>query len=271
MSHKAASLAIILAAAMIVAAVVASGPSNVETINVRDGEGVQRTFELHRPPKQTGPLPLVVAFHGGGGHARNAVHYGLENLPGAAQAAFFAYPEGRDFESNGQGWNDGCNGYDMVFFERLIEAIRSRYRIDENRIFVAGFSWGCDFVTALACCRGDVIRGVAAAACSDDFKDPADPATYFNVSCPVTSKAAIRFTHQDTSDSAYPAPLFATTSRLFQTLNACPAKPPKPDGPHCVAYQSCRQDLVECTYKGIGHAPGPNWAADTWAFFSKLH
>lgn len=271
MSPKSASLAKVVTAMMIVSAAMVSGPNNAETIYVNDGEGVERIVKIHSPYQQSGPLPLVVTFHGAGGHARNAARHGLENVPGAAQAAFFAYPEGRDFESYGRGWNDSCRGYDMPFFDRMIQSIKSRYHIDENRIFVAGFSWGCDFATALACCRGDVIRGIAAAACSDEFKDPSDPLTYFNGSCPVISKAAIRFTHQETSDSAYPAPLFATTSRLFQTINACPAKPTKPDGPHCVAYQSCRQDLVECTYKGIGHAPGPNWAADTWAFFLKLH
>ncbi len=232
-----------------------SDVGGIELMSVRDGEGIERTVELHRPPRQAGPLSLVVALHGAGGHALDAVRYGLEDVPGAAEAAFFAYPEGREFQSYGRGWNDSCSGYDMAFFDKTIQSIKSRYCIDENRVFVAGFSWGCDFATALACCRGDQIRGIAAAACSDEFKNPADPATYLNGSCPVTSKAAIRFTHQEKSDSAYPAPYFATTSRLFQAFNACPAKAPKSDGPHCVAYQGCRQDLVECAFKGIGHAP----------------
>lgn len=247
-----------------------SDANGIELLSVRDGEGIERTVELHRPSRQIGPLSLVVALHGAGGHALDAVHYGLEDVPGAAEAALFAYPEGRDFQSYGRGWNDSCNGYDMAFFDKMIQLIKSRYCIDENRVFVAGFSWGCDFATALACCRGDQIRGIAAAACSNEFKKPADPASYLNGSCPVTSKAAIRFTHQEKSDPAYPAPYFATTSRLFQTFNACPANAPKAVGPHCVAYQGCRQDLVECAFKGIGHAPGPNWAADTWAFFSRL-
>jgi hypothetical protein len=43
------------------------------------------------------------------------------------------------------------------------------------------FLGGCDQVTALACCRGNRIRGVAAASCSDEFADPKNASTYQNL------------------------------------------------------------------------------------------
>ncbi|WP_457104045.1 hypothetical protein [Methylobacterium sp. P5_C11] len=81
----------------------------------------------------------------------------MEDVPGAAQAASFAYPETRNLASFERGWNDSCHGYDMAFFDSIIRSIKSRYRIDERRVFVAGLSWGCDYAAALACCRGNVI------------------------------------------------------------------------------------------------------------------
>ncbi len=72
-------------------------------MSVRDGEGIERTVELHRPPRQAGPLSLVVALHGAGGHALDAVRYGLEVVPGAAEAAFFVIPKASNSSPMGAG------------------------------------------------------------------------------------------------------------------------------------------------------------------------
>src|SRR4029077_19951125 len=102
----------------------------------------------------------------------------------------------------------------MVFLDHMLGSLEDSYCIDATRVFAAGFSWGCDFVTGLTCSRGDRIRAVGVASCSDDFTNPADYRPY--QSCPVKNSAAIRFTHDASGgDSGYPSPLFATTSALY--------------------------------------------------------
>jgi hypothetical protein len=39
----------------------------------------------------------------------------------------------------------------------------------------------------------------------------------------------------------------------------------------CKSYNSCAKEFVECSFNAnIGHTLPPNWAMDTWAFFSSF-
>jgi poly(3-hydroxybutyrate) depolymerase len=150
----------------------------------------------------------------------------------------------------------------------MLAALEADYCIVTSRVFVAGFSWGCDQVTALTCCRGDRIRAVGAASCSDEFANPSDPASYLDLPCPAKNVAAIRFTHAVGGDSGYPSPLFATTSALYRSFDACSDTSTPVNPSPCVAYAACAHPYVECAYPGLGHALPSGWAADTWSFFS---
>ena len=163
-----------------------------------DGRGTARDYAVKVPLsyQSSRPLALTFVFHAGGGNETSARSLGLQMAAGAAAASIFVFPEGTDFQGFGAGWDDSCTGYDMPFFDNMAAALETRYCVDKNRVFVAGFSWGCDFVTALACCRGDTIRAAAAASCSDEFGNPEDYRTYSNLACPVRNGAAIRFTHE---------------------------------------------------------------------------
>ena len=239
---------------------------------VTDGRGTPRDFIVRVPAGYDGDKPLAVTFvfHGLNGKAADAPAYGIQNGTGAAEASLFVFPQGVAFENDGVGWDDTCGGYDMVFFDRMLADIEARYSVDGSKVFVAGFSWGGDFVTARAGWRGGKIRGVSAAAGPDEFRDTADYRTYANLACPVANRAAIRFTHDANGDSAYPAPLFATTSKLFQSMNACSSSAAEVNPGSCVSYAGCANRTVECVKPGIGHSPGPNWGAETWDFFSSL-
>ena len=236
-----------------------------------DGRGVARSYTIQLPTDYDPltPLALTIVFHGGGSDETGAMTFGLQNVEGAQARSVFVFPRGMPLEEHGVGWNDTCYGYDMAFFDNIVAAVEARYCVDTGRIFVAGFSWGCDFVTALACCRGDRLKAIAAASCSDEFANPDDYRTYANLACPVPNRAAIRFSHAARGDTLYPAPLFATTAHLFRSLNHCSSTmPPEPQG-SCLAYTGCTHPVVDCAIPGIGHAPGPHWAEDTWRFFDK--
>lgn len=239
-------------------------------LKTTDSRGVQRDYEVIVPAsyRPSTPLALSLVFHGGGGTQADAKAYGLQNVPGASGESIFVFPQGVAYQQLGVGWDDSCGGYDVAFFDKMISSLQSSYCIDTERVFVAGFSWGCDFATALACCRGNKIRAIAAASCSDDFSRADDPASYKQAPCPVANGAGIRFTHATNGDWGYPAPYFSTTSKLYRSFNACSANSVVGNPAQCRSFSGCRRPFVECSYDHLGHALPSGWAADTWKFFT---
>jgi polyhydroxybutyrate depolymerase len=244
-------------------------------LSATDGNGTTRNYEVMVPSNYDPSVPLALTFffHGADGTQATAKGAGIQSATGAASASIFAFPQGVNYLSYGVGWNDTCAGYDMVFFDHMVSAIESTYCVDTNRVFVGGFSWGCDFVTALVCCRGDRLRAVAAGSCSDEFADPTKYSTYANSPCPTTSAAGIRFTHDSSpnGDGAYTGTQFATTRRLYQSFNGCSTTSTATTPSPCVSYQNCAHPFVECAYDGLGHNLPASFGSDTWSFFSSFH
>jgi poly(3-hydroxybutyrate) depolymerase len=247
------------------------------TLKSTDGSGRPRTYLIRIPTAYDAsrPYPLVFVFHGAGGNSRESYAWGLQDAPGAAAGGIFVFPDGIAYKNLGIGWDDALDGYDLPFFDHMKKAVEAKYCIDAARLFVAGFSWGGDFATLLACARGAEIRAVAANSTSDEFKDAANYLTYAGLPCQSGRHAAIRFEHAAGGDKAYPAPYFATTSRLYQYLNSCGAASteiaPRGASLRCVSYKECSAPYTECTFDpAIGHALPPNWAAHTWEFFSSF-
>lgn len=127
--------------------------SNSPTSGEINIDGKRRTYLVHLPPNYSKekPLPLVLAFHGGGGNANNMV-----NMSGFSQKAdqenfIVVYP-------NGSGRTDnilltfnaiGCCSYamqqnidDVKFISELIDKISAEYAVDTKRVYATGFSNG---------------------------------------------------------------------------------------------------------------------------------
>ena len=123
------------------------------------------------------PAPLVLAFHGGGGHAEHmAEHYGLTQK--ADEAGFIvAFPNGYSKLPGGKfaTWNaGGCcgdardRGVDDVGFARaVVAAVQARWRVDAGRVFATGMSNGGMLAHRLGCEAADVFRAVASVAGTD--------------------------------------------------------------------------------------------------------
>ena len=125
------------------------------------------------------PTPLVLAFHGGGGHAEYMADdekYGLQKK--ADEAGFVvAFPNGYSKLPGGKfaTWNaGGCcgdardKGVDDVGFARAaVAAIKGRFNIDAGRVFATGMSNGGMLSHRLACEAADVFRAVASVAGTD--------------------------------------------------------------------------------------------------------
>lgn len=115
--------------------------------SVRVG-GVARDYLLDAPAEASGPVPLVIALHGGGGSPMTMTPRWL----GIARREGFAvaFPSGVGRNANMGTWNaGGCCGFamasgsdDVAFIGAMIDDIARDHRIDPKRVYVTGLSNG---------------------------------------------------------------------------------------------------------------------------------
>jgi poly(3-hydroxybutyrate) depolymerase len=243
------------------------------TMTTKDGAGRTRSFWIDVPAayNPNNGYPLIAVYHGAGGNSSESYSWGLQN--GAASGhGIFVFPQGINYKGYGVGWDDTTKGYDIPFFDNMVKEVETAYCINSARVFAAGFSWGGDFVTALTCNRGNVIRALAVNSATDEYSNDSNYKTYADLPCVTSTHSAMRYEHAVGGDSAYPAPDFATTSSLYKSFNTCAST----STPYhsstsvmtCVSHNSCSKEFIECSFNAsIGHTLPPNWATDTWAFF----
>ncbi|MBS1956382.1 MAG: prolyl oligopeptidase family serine peptidase [Cyanobacteria bacterium SZAS-4] len=131
--------------------------------------GVDRIFFVHLPPSYTGKaaMPLVLAFHGAGSHAR-----AMPKLTGLNQCAdqhsfIVVYPDGLNTH-----WNDGNGGKtkpeleDVDFVKVMLNQISKQYKIDKSRIYAGGMSNGGFFSQYLALTLPGTFAAIASVAAS---------------------------------------------------------------------------------------------------------
>jgi polyhydroxybutyrate depolymerase len=134
--------------------------------------GAARSYLLHVPPRaSSAPLPLVIAFHGGGGNAAGFQRYaGLDTL--ADRDGFLvAYPNGssRLFEGRLLTWNAGaCCGFaaetqvdDVGFALAVIEDVAEHSALDRSRIYATGHSNGAMMAYRLGAEAAERVAAIA--------------------------------------------------------------------------------------------------------------
>jgi polyhydroxybutyrate depolymerase len=125
--------------------------------------GAHRTYLLHLPASYDGEkaVPLVFAFHGGGGDGQGMQSLTHLNRIADEQGFLVVYPDGLDKQ-----WNDGRPeinpGVDDVgFISTLIDKLEEDYDIDTGMIYSTGISNGGFFSQRLAFELSDKIAAVA--------------------------------------------------------------------------------------------------------------
>jgi polyhydroxybutyrate depolymerase len=146
-------------------AVQVSGSFTARTLTVA-GQGTRR-YTLYTPAATTGPRPLLLSMHGGGGTAQ--LQAAMTRLVERAQADGFriAFLEGTGFI---QTFNGGAccgsaqtqNVDDVAYVRAVLDDLLARDPIDAARVYASGFSNGGIMSHRLACAMADRIAGIAA-------------------------------------------------------------------------------------------------------------
>jgi polyhydroxybutyrate depolymerase len=136
-----------------------------------DVAGRQRSAIVHVPPRYDPaiPMPVVLAFHGGGANADTMVRFsGLDDK--ADEAGFVAvYPSGTGRLQRMLTFNGGnCCGQaaatgvdDVEFTRRLLDELAAVVTIDPKRVFATGMSNGGIMAYRLASELSDRIAAIA--------------------------------------------------------------------------------------------------------------
>lgn len=116
-----------------------------------DVDGAMRRWWVWLPESydENRAYPVVVLLHGCGNETNNVPVQNQSDqdaivIRGVAQSDC---------------WNTQQNGPDIPFFDAMVEATEAGFCADSSRIFAAGYSSGSHLINALACYRGDVLRG----------------------------------------------------------------------------------------------------------------
>lgn len=148
---------------------ISPGTSEKIVLDERAGP-FRRSFRLHVPAslQDDAPRPLVVALHGGLATASI-----FERQSGLSELAdrhgfFVVYPNGLGIFSLLRHWNGGyCCAKalateldDLGFLDRVVEWIQSRYAIDDQRLYVIGYSNGGMLAYWYAAERADKLAGL---------------------------------------------------------------------------------------------------------------
>src|SRR5262245_9455903 len=122
-------------------------------------DGTVRRALVYAPSKDTrGKAPVVFAFRGGGD---NNDHFSIAGFQDAWPEALIVYMQalertpGRG-DTSFQNTDTSAANRDLKFFDSVLADLRQKFRVDDRRIFAAGFSNGARFVYMLWASRSRI-------------------------------------------------------------------------------------------------------------------
>lgn len=141
------------------------------TVTLQNG-GRERSAIVHVPRRaaEQPALPVVLNFHGGGGHGANQKEYSMLDALAESENFITVYPNGTGRLSGRLlTWNAGtCCAYavinkvdDVGFVRALIDKLAEKFPIDRRRIYATGMSNGGMMAHRLAAEARDIVAAVA--------------------------------------------------------------------------------------------------------------
>ena len=223
--------------------------------------GVTRSYLLHIPKNAHGTekLPLVIAFHGGGGNAGNMARMSGFDEKADRENFLVVYPNGTGRAGGTRlTFNAvGCCAYAMrnnvdeaAFISALIDTLIKENGIDKDRVYLTGFSNGA-MVTSYLAARLTEKIAAAAPVSGSIFVDPPKP----------SGKVAILLIH-GTADTAVPydggmsgrALIVPNQSEPYRSVKDEALYWAKNSGCGTAADKTTKGNLTTETYKGC--SPG---------------
>ena len=259
--------------------------------NTVEFDNQQRVYHLHLPPAYDGetPLPLVLVLHGGGGNGPRIARQTDFEAKADAEGFVVVFPTGQEAADSGHYWTAGdvtndpvkaaLIGDDVAFLSALIDQLTDDLAIDEQRIYVTGFSNGAAMTHKLACALSDRIAAAAAVASALSAEcDPVSPVAVLQMNGsedPHFQEGGTIEVDGQQIDHWY-------AIEVWSEYNGCPVEPvltivdrvtTETHGP-CAA----GTEVVRITIEGVGHnwPGGPSGPDDpiaatdaVWGFFAR--
>ncbi len=221
--------------------------------------GVETNNEKH---------PVIFAFHGHGGNMQHTAEWNFQTV---WPEAIVVYPQGldgpgvvHDSAGNAPGWQRyiGDQGdRDLKFFDRMIETLRQKYTVDNQRIYAAGFSNGAYFCYVLWATRATTLAAIGAVAGA--VTGASLPPILLTNPLPVMHIAGLM-------DGSVLLEWQAETIATDRKINNAPLKDGQPCGDCCVLFPSSSQAPVKALFHNGGHVY-PDWASAEFVKFFKAH
>jgi poly(3-hydroxybutyrate) depolymerase len=155
------------------------------------------------------------------------------------------------------GWPDS-GGRDVAFARALLDWVRTRYCVDNARIFSTGWSYGGMFSNRLGCQMGDVFRAIA----------PMSGSGPSRTGC--VGRVAAWIAHGD-QDATVSLSSGQGSRDYWLGVNHCTMTTTSTEPSPCVAYQGCDAGFPVhwCVFPG-GHQQPSFGSAAIWNFFSQF-
>ncbi len=126
-------------------------------------DGLARSFRYTAPATEPGvPLPVLMAFHGGGGAQDAFPQQGSFDQLAASEGFIMVYPEGALVAPNEGEWQLNTTEdalHDIHFLEAIIQYLAFYQCVDVTRVYATGYSLGSMFTYEVACQMNDRVAG----------------------------------------------------------------------------------------------------------------
>lgn len=212
---------------------------------------------------------LIFAFHGHGGDMQHTATQ--MDFQTAWPEAIVVYPQGldgpgvvHDPAGNAPGWQRYVGDFgdrDLKFFDRMLETLRQKYPVDNQRIYVAGFSNGAYFSYVLWATRSTTLTAIGAVAGA--VTGAQLPQIQLTSPLPVMHIAGLM-------DGSVLLEWQAATMAADRNVNSAPIKDGQSCGESCVLFPSPSQADVKTLFFNGGHTY-PAWASAEFVKFFKAH